>query len=79
MDIVGGAPLEMDKGFERLCCFGRVGGGRPEAWPAWRLNCFFRGAGGGGGGGGGGVGPYVAAGGGAGGNGKTGDIGLAAV
>lgn len=64
---------------DRLCCFGRVGGGWLELWPVWRLNCFLKGAGGGGGGGGGGVGPARAAGGGAGGNGETGDTGLGAV
>lgn len=71
--MVGGVCLEM------LCCLGRVGGGWLKLWPAWRLNCFLRGAGGGGGGGGGGVGPTRAAGGGAGGNGETGDTGLRAV
>lgn len=71
--------METDVGLDRLCCLGRVGGGWPEVWPTWRLNCFLNGAGGGGGGGGGGVGPPRAAGGGAGGNGETGDTGLGAV
>lgn len=75
--MVGGAPVEMGGGLDRLCCLGRVGGGWLEVWPAWRLNCFLRGAGGGGGGGGGG--PPRAAGGGAGGKGVTGDMGLRAV
>lgn len=69
--------MEMGGGLDRLCCLGRVGGGWLEVWPAWRLNCFLRGAGGGGGGGGGG--PPRAAGGGAGGKGVTGDMGLRAV
>lgn len=75
--MVEGAPVEMGGGLDRLCCLGRVGGGWLEVWPAWRLNCFLRGAGGGGGGGGGG--PPRAAGGGAGGKGVTGDMGLRAV
>lgn len=78
--MVGGAPVEMGGGLERLCCLGIVGGGWLEVWPVWRLNCFLRGAGGGGGGGGGGgAGPPRVAGGGAGGKGDTGDKGLGAV
>lgn len=69
--------MEMVVCLDRLCCLGSVGGGWLEVWPAWRLNCFLRGAGGGGGGGGGG--PPRAAGGGAGGNGETGDTGLGVV
>lgn len=76
--MVGAAPVQMGACLDRLCCLGRVGGGWPEMWLAWRLNCFLKGAGGGGGGGGG-VGPLRAAGGGAGGNGETGDTGLGAV
>lgn len=75
---MGGAPVEMGGGLDKLCCLGRVGGGGLNVWPVWRLNCFFRGAGGGGGGGGGGAGPRMSAGGGAGGNGVTGDTGLRA-
>lgn len=79
--MVGGAPVEMVDGLDKLCCLGRVGGGWMTVWPVWRLNCFLKGAGGGGGGGGGGagVGQLMAAGGGAGGNGETGDMGLGAV
>lgn len=74
-DIAGGAPVEIEDGLDKLCCFGRVGGG----WlVVWRLNCFLKGAGGGGGGGGGGHGPLRAAGGGAGGKGDTGETGLGA-
>lgn len=66
----------MQRGFDRLCCLGRVGGGWLDPCPACKLNCFLRDAGGGGGGGGGG--PPIAAGGGAGGKGETGDMGLGA-
>lgn len=77
--MVGGAPVEMVGGLDKLCCLGRVGGGWVEVWPVWRLNCFLRGAGRGGGGGGAGVGQLIVAGGGAGGKGETGDMGLGAV